>query len=70
MSQRWIGWKAQPLLRIRYGSEDGCLSKALLSDWKRRSHALVELFPSGLFGYPFLGNGKEVFFVSQKVVSC
>ena len=22
MSQRWIGWKARPLLRIRYGSED------------------------------------------------
>jgi hypothetical protein len=20
--QRWIGWKARPLLRIRYGSED------------------------------------------------
>jgi hypothetical protein len=47
-----------------------CLSKALLSDWKRRSHALVELFPSRLFGYPFLGNGKGVFFVSQKIVSC
>jgi hypothetical protein len=25
-SPRWIGWKARPLLRIRYGSEDdGCV---------------------------------------------
>ena len=25
---RWIGWKARPLLRIRYGSEDDARSLA------------------------------------------
>jgi len=33
--RRWIGWKARPLLRIRYGSEDdGAPAKARMSSGK------------------------------------